>query len=75
LKNLLVLREQIRRESQYEFAKFLGVAQATIHHWETGKRTPSIKMLQNIAAKCNVSISFLLDEGGKHGNKSSKNHS
>ena len=47
--------EQIKairgKRSQAEFAKYLGVRQATVSEWETGKTKPSpmaIRLLQTI---------------------------
>lgn len=61
MNKILELREK-RKESQEEFARFLGVTQTAVSYWEQGKRTPPIKTLHKIAEKCNVSIAYLLGE-------------
>lgn len=50
-----------RTLSQREFAKILGVAQATVASWEVGRTEPDNTMLKQIANYFNVSIDYLLD--------------
>ncbi len=46
---------------QKQLAEKLGVTQATINGYESGKREPRIEMLIKIAALFNVTIDFLID--------------
>ena len=45
--------------SQVEFAKFLGITQATVSAIESGSRIPSTDTALTIAKKCNVSMDWL----------------
>ena len=45
--------------TQKELAKALDVTQTAITYWETGKREPSIEMLEKIANYFDVSLDYL----------------
>lgn len=46
--------------TQVELGEKLGVSQATIAMWETGKRTPRTKLLKNLAETLECTIDELL---------------
>ena len=48
--------------TQAQLAQSLGVKQTTVTMWETGKRTPNIHMLNNIAAIFNTTVDSLINE-------------
>lgn len=56
-----------RTLSQRTFAAHLGVSQATIASWESGRTEPDNTMLKQIAKYFNVSIDYLLDNDGDSG--------
>ena len=49
-----------KKISQIRLAEMLGVSQATITFWETGKRDPDVSMLMKIADIFGVSTDYLL---------------
>ncbi len=53
------LRKQVGM-SQFQLAKVLDVATSTLGMYETGKREPSLKVLNRIANYFNVSTDYLL---------------
>ncbi|MGE5585793.1 MAG: helix-turn-helix domain-containing protein [Bacillota bacterium] len=55
------LREQLGL-SQQELAKAAGVAQSSIHYIEMGRKSPTTRTLQKLAAALGVPASELLDE-------------
>ena len=60
-KSFLVLLNELRGErSATEFALFLGIPQTTFNNYLIGKRKPSIELIKNVCAKCNVSADWLL---------------
>lgn len=48
------------RLTQIEMAGRLGVTQAAVSGWETGRRVPSVYMLARVAAVLGVSVDALL---------------
>ena len=48
--------------TQAQLAQSLGVKQTTVTMWETGKRTPNIHMLNNIAVIFNTTVDNLINE-------------
>lgn len=46
--------------SQKELAAIIGVAQNTLHGYESGKHDPKSELLIKIAQACNVTVDFLL---------------
>lgn len=46
--------------SQKELAEIIGVAQNTLHGYESGKHDPKSELLSLIADACNVTVDFLL---------------
>lgn len=58
------IRTAIQRAglSQRQLAKILGVNQAAISGWVTGKRAPRRDLLPKIASVCAVSVAYLLGE-------------
>ena len=50
--------------SQQELAEKLSVSRSAVAKWETDNGLPDIENLKAIAALLNVSIDYLLDEGG-----------
>lgn len=49
------------KQSQRDFASFLGVSSGAVAMWETNKRQPDLEMIKKIAQYYNVSIDYLLD--------------
>jgi transcriptional regulator with XRE-family HTH domain len=47
---------------QEEFAKSLGVSQATVSDWVNGVTTPTIDKLPDISKKTGLSLEELLDD-------------
>lgn len=59
MKNL----KQIRKEAgitQEELARRLGVIQATVAHWETGRASPNVKHLVELATILNCTMDQLI---------------
>lgn len=53
----------IRKElkiSQEKLGELVGVSQRTVAFWESGSRTPSFSTLQDMAARLDVSVDYLL---------------
>lgn len=50
---------------QCDFAALLGVTQVTVSRWEQGHRTPSLKVLIQVAELLNEAPGVVLDFGGK----------
>ncbi len=48
------------RQSQEEFARFLGISRPTVSYYENGTRVPDALILRQIAEKCNVSADWLI---------------
>ena len=65
--NKLKELRNLRALSQRAFAAHLGVSQATIASWESGRTEPDNTMLKQIAKYFNVSIDYLLDNDGGTG--------
>jgi transcriptional regulator with XRE-family HTH domain len=57
--NIATLRKE-RGLSQAALAEKLGVTQASIANYESGRREPSITMLRKIAAALGVDIATLI---------------
>lgn len=57
--NLLALRE-MRSLTQAEVGKRAGIAAASISHFETGQRAPSLESLVKLADALEVSVDVLL---------------
>lgn len=58
-----LLIAQIRKEKGYtqkDLAEKIGVSNATVSKWETGKGFPDISLLQPLAISLNISISEIL---------------
>lgn len=53
-----VLREKREKESknQQEFAQRLNVKESLLHAWETGERTPTVKMARRLERQLHVSL-------------------
>jgi DNA-binding XRE family transcriptional regulator len=49
-----------RSRTQSEFARALGVSQASVNRWISGKRTPRLKYILQIATRTNVTADWLL---------------
>ncbi len=49
------------KQSQRDFASFLGVSSGAVAMWETNKRQPDLEMIKKIAEYYKVSIDYLLD--------------
>jgi transcriptional regulator with XRE-family HTH domain len=58
--------------NQGQFAKKVGLTQAAISQFEDGKRFPSSKALQKIAAGLGLSIDILLGNAGNNDEKYSE---
>lgn len=52
--------------SQAELAKEVGVTDAAVCQWESGKNSPRAKLLPKIATVLNCSIDELLNENESH---------
>lgn len=50
--------------SQEELAELIGVSRAAVAKWETGKGLPDIENLKAAAGLLDVSIDYLLEDGG-----------
>jgi transcriptional regulator with XRE-family HTH domain len=57
--NLQSLRE-VRRLTQAELGARAGIAAASISHFETGQRTPSLDSLVKLADALNISVDVLI---------------
>ncbi|MGN0132110.1 MAG: helix-turn-helix domain-containing protein [Lachnospiraceae bacterium] len=58
-----LLIAQIRKEKGYtqkDLAEKIGVSNATVSKWETGKGFPDISLLEPLATSLNISISEIL---------------
>ncbi len=57
-----------KKLTQEEFAKEINVTKGAVAMWETGKRTPDLTMIKNIAAYFNITVDELIgnsmDRGG-----------
>ena len=49
-----------RNLSQGALAKKIGVSQASVGYWEKGQRTPTIKIIEDLADYFNVSTDYLM---------------
>jgi len=63
------LRKQLRM-TQADLAEKLGVGVSTVAMWESGKRTPSFKLLNDLSDIFNKTIEFIL--GTSDDDRSSK---
>ena len=54
------------KQSQRDFAYFLGVSSGAVAMWETNKRQPDLEMIKRIAQYYKVSIDYLLDNNSTH---------
>lgn len=61
MKNLKKIREKLGY-TQIDLANILGVKQATIAMWETGKSKPTIDKALKLAKLFNVSVEELFDD-------------
>lgn len=59
--------------SQKELAKIIGVAQNTLHGYESGKHDPKSDLLIEIAKACRVTTDFLLGHESKNDFEGTKN--
>lgn len=59
--------------SQKELAKIIGVAQNTLHGYESGKHDPKSDLLIEIAKACHVTTDFLLGHERKNDFEETKN--
>lgn len=62
---LKTLRKDILKQTQIEFADFIGVSQSTLSVYESGRNKPTLEMAILIADKCHVSIDWLCGRGGR----------
>ena len=62
---LKTLRKEIRKQTQIEFADFMGISQSTLSAYESGRNKPTLEMAILIADKCHVSIDWLCGRGGR----------
>ena len=51
---------KLKKMSQPELAKVVGVSQTTVTAWETGKAEPSSSAISNLADYFNVTTDYLL---------------
>lgn len=58
--NRLKMLRNVKRLSQVEFAKYLGVHVGTYPRWEQGKCLPDTESIIKIADKCEINIDWLL---------------
>lgn len=47
-------------KSQKEVAEQLGISNATVNNWESGRRLPTIEALEELADLYQVSVDYLL---------------
>lgn len=59
MKRLMEIRKK-ESLTQKEFCKKIGVTQATLSAYETGKKQPNTDTLLTIASACNCSVDWLL---------------
>lgn len=64
--NKLKELRNLKTLSQRAFAAHLGVSQATIASWESGRTEPDNNMLKQIADYFNVTTDYLLGHGAKN---------
>ena len=60
----LIGLKKIRRQknlNQMKVALDLNISREALSHYENGKRSPDIQMLQRLSAYFNVSIDFLIN--------------
>lgn len=50
--------------SQKDFSELLGVSVVTLSHWENGKHTPSITIIQKLRSIFGVDYGWLIDGVG-----------
>ena len=66
--NVAILSERIRKArkskglNQAELAEQLGMSEMTVRRWETGKSSPRMEEIHNVAEVLNIPISELLDD-------------
>ena len=60
LKGLKLIRKQ-RKINQLKVATDLNISREALSHYENGKRSPDIAMLQKLSEYFNVSIDFLVN--------------
>jgi DNA-binding XRE family transcriptional regulator len=48
--------------SRRDMAAHLHVARTTVAGWERGKHSPNLELLQQYAAKCNVTVAWIFGE-------------
>lgn len=56
-KKIKTLRKS-RKLTQEEFAEKLDISRSTLSCYETGQRTPNIKLLQEVAEICGVGLDY-----------------
>lgn len=49
-----------KRLSQMELCDLIGISRVSLMHYETGRRTPSVEVLENLSEVLEVSVGFLL---------------
>lgn len=49
--------------TQKEFAERCGVSESTVVAWESGRRSPNVKMLNRIEAALGVSLNYIRFSG------------
>lgn len=59
-----------KKLSQMELCDLIGISRVSLMHYETGRRTPSVEILEKLAEVLEVSVGFLL---GKEGETPEKN--
>lgn len=62
--NLKAIREK-RNLTQYQMAEILNISRAAYSHYESGKRTPSIELLTNIANTFELPFSQIIGQADK----------
>lgn len=60
---------KLKKISQSELAKLIGVSQTTITAWETGKAEPSSSAVNSLADYFNVTTDYLLGRPEKKDNE------
>ena len=60
-----IRNESPHGKSQSSFAEFLGIPQANLASYETGRRTPTDAVIQLICQKCNVNQDWLRTGNGE----------
>ena len=56
---IALLRTEVLKMNQKDFAELVGLSQSTLSQYEGGKMLPSIMTALTIAMKCNVSLDWL----------------